>query len=78
MTVWCGSMDRTLREHIDSLEQKLRVLAAQVMEDAGTLKARDDLIAELRAVESALALYQSAFEVESRVPNLSPHVPPAS
>ena len=71
-------MDRTLRDHIDSLEQKVRVLAALVMEDAGTLKARDDLVAELRAVESALALYRSAFEVESRVSNLWPQVPPAS
>jgi hypothetical protein len=71
-------MDRTLREHIDGLEQKLRVLSAQVMEEAGTIKARDELIAELRAVESALALYRSAFEVESRIPNGSPQVPPAS
>jgi hypothetical protein len=70
-------MDRTLREHIDGLEQKLRVLTAQMMEEkAGDLRARDELVAELRAVESAVTFYRSAFEVESRILNPSKQVPP--
>jgi hypothetical protein len=72
-------MDRTLREHIDSLEKKLQVLTAEVMdEEAGTLKARDELVAELRAVESALAFYRAAFAVESGIANRPKQVSPAS
>jgi hypothetical protein len=70
-------MDRTLREHIDGLEQKLRVLTTQMMEEkAGDLRAHDELVVELRAIESALTLYRSAFEVESRVLNPAKQVPP--
>jgi hypothetical protein len=61
-------VDRTLREHIEELEQTIQVLSAQLMdEQPQRLKARDELEAQLRAVESALRLYRSAFEVESYV-----------
>jgi hypothetical protein len=61
-------MDRTLREHLEGLEAKRQLLTAQLMdEEPGTLKARPDLEAELRAVESALTLYRSAVEIEGRL-----------
>ena len=61
-------MDRTLREHLEGLEAKRQLLTAQLMdEEPGSLKARRDLEAELRAVESALTLYRSAFEIEGRL-----------
>lgn len=58
-------MDRTLREHLEELEAKRQMLTAQLMnEEPGSLKARGDLAAELRAVESAITLCRSAFEIE--------------
>jgi hypothetical protein len=44
------------------------VLTAQLMdEEPGKVKSRGELEAELRAVESALTLYRSAFEIEARL-----------
>jgi hypothetical protein len=61
-------MDRTLRQHIEDLQQKLQVLTAQLMdEEPGKVKPRYELEAQLRAVESALTLYRSAFEIEARL-----------
>ena len=61
-------MDRPVREHIEGLEAKRQLLTAQLMdEEPSSLKARRDLEAELRAVESALTLYRSAFEIEGRL-----------
>ena len=61
-------MDRTLRQHIEDLEQKLQVLSAELMdEEPGKVKSRGELEAQLRAVESALTLYRSAFEIEARL-----------
>ena len=62
------NMDRTLRQHIEDLQQKLQVLTAQLMdEEPGQVKSRRELESELRAVESALTLYRSAFEIEARL-----------
>jgi len=61
-------MDKTLRQHIEGLQQRLQVLTTRLMDgDPGKLKARRDLQAELHAVESALALYHSAHELEARL-----------
>jgi hypothetical protein len=59
-------MDRTVREHLDDLEQKLLALNNRVM-DESNLNKRNQLEAELRAVQSAVVLYRSALEVESRL-----------
>ena len=59
-------MNRTVGEHIRDLEEKRNLLSGQVMDERDAHK-RNDLEAELRAVESALALYRSALEVESSV-----------
>jgi hypothetical protein len=61
-------MEKTLREHIESLEQKLQVLTARLMdEEPGKIKAGAELESELRAVECALTVYRSAFEIEQRL-----------
>ena len=60
------TVKRTVGEHIRDLEERLNLLSGQVMDESNAHK-RNDLEAELRAVESALALYRAAFEVENRV-----------
>jgi hypothetical protein len=59
-------MDRTLAEHIETLEQKVTLISAQIMQENNSKK-RNYLESELRAVESALTQYRSAFEIESRL-----------
>ena len=59
-------MERTLAEHIGTLEQKLNLISTQIMQENNTLT-RNQLESELRAVESALTHYRSAFEIESRL-----------
>ncbi|HET7206879.1 MAG TPA: hypothetical protein VFI95_09910 [Terriglobales bacterium] len=59
-------MHRTVGEHIEILEQKRARLSGQIMEESDTAK-RNQLEAELRAVESAITLFRSALEIESRI-----------
>lgn len=59
-------MDRTVREHIESIEVKRNLISGQIMEEGDTAK-RNQLEAELGAVESALTLYRCALEIESRI-----------
>jgi hypothetical protein len=59
-------MNRTVKEHISDLEQRLLSLNARIMEE-NNQTTRNKLEAELRAVESALALYRGALETESRL-----------
>lgn len=59
-------MDRTVRGHIQSLEEKRNSLSALLIFESGITK-RNQLETELRAVESALTLYRSALEIESRL-----------
>ena len=59
-------MNKTLREHIQGLEQRLNLISAQIMQEENSQK-RNHLESELRAVESALTQYRSAFEIESRL-----------
>jgi hypothetical protein len=59
-------MERTLAEHIGTLEQKLNLISTQIMQENNTRR-RNQLESELRAVESALTHYRSAFEIESRL-----------
>lgn len=59
-------MHRTVAEHIQSLEQKRELLSGRIMDERNKAK-RNQLEAELRAVESALTLFRSALEVEARL-----------
>ena len=58
-------MNRTVGEHIQSLEQKRNLLSGRIMEERDRVK-RNQLETELRAVESALTLFRSALEIEGR------------
>lgn len=59
-------MNRTVAEHIQSLEHKRILLSGELMEERNKSK-RNHLEAELRAVESALTLFRSALEIEARL-----------
>ena len=59
-------MNRTLAEHIHRLEQRLNLVNARMMQEDNREK-RNYLDSELRAIESALAQYRSAFEIENRL-----------
>ena len=59
-------MQRALGEHIRTLEQRLNALSSLVMQENRTHR-RNQLESELRAVESALAHYRLAFELESSI-----------
>jgi hypothetical protein len=60
-------MNRTVAEHIRSLEEKRELLSEELMQQGDKIK-RNQLETELRAVESAIALFRSALEVEARLP----------
>ena len=59
-------MNRTLQEHLQQLEQRLTEISGRIMvaQERGQ---RNHLESELRAVESAIAHYRSALEIEARV-----------
>jgi len=59
-------MERTLAEHIGSLEQKLNALSSLFMQENRAHR-RNQLESELRAVESALAHYRLAFDLETSI-----------
>jgi hypothetical protein len=59
-------MDKTLANHIQGLEQRRNSIGTQIAEE-NDLHKRNQLVSELRAVESALTHYRSAFEIENRV-----------
>ena len=63
-------MDRTVAQHIQALEEKLNSISAQIMQENDSDK-RNHLESELRAVESALTHYRSAFEIENRLSTTS-------
>ena len=64
-------MDKTVREHIQTLEQKRKRLSAHLMDEADA-KQRNQLESELRAVEAALKFYQDALETERRLSQWRP------
>ena len=56
-------MDRTLREHIEGLETRIRRLADRSMQSED-LSERNRIESEIRAANLALAQYKSALAVE--------------
>ena len=59
------AMDKTVREHIQALEDKRNLLSDQVMDERNAGR-RNELETELRAVQSALRFYHDALETERR------------
>jgi len=64
-------MDLTVRQHIDTLEIRLRNLNAEFMDETDSDR-RNHLEAEIRAAESALSHFRSALELEKALTLKSP------
>lgn len=60
-------MDRTLKEHITSLEQHIQALNQELMESARTRAERNRIESEIRVAEMALSYYRKALELESQI-----------
>jgi hypothetical protein len=57
-------MDTSVGEHIRRLEDRLRELNVQIMEDNRDLADRNRIEADIRAAHMAIAHYQAALEAE--------------
>lgn len=61
-------MDRTLRDHIAHLEERIHALNGQLMhDDKGTLMERNRIESEIRAAEMAIDYYRKALELEKQI-----------
>ena len=60
-------MDRPLRDHIGELEQRLKRLAAESMENRLSRTERNRVEAEIRAVNMALTHFRDALELERQL-----------
>jgi hypothetical protein len=60
-------MDRTLREHISHLEDRLQSLTSEIMEDERTQVERNRIESEIRAAQLALTYYRRALELERQI-----------
>jgi hypothetical protein len=58
-------VDKTLREHISFLEERIVQLNKELMEQARTLEQRNRVETELRAAESAIRHYREALQLEA-------------
>jgi hypothetical protein len=56
-------MDRTLKEHISSLERRIKRFSEEGM-NCGDLQERNRIEAEIRAATLALAHFKAALELE--------------
>jgi hypothetical protein len=57
-------MDRTLREHISDLEQRIRDLSTRSMENELTRTDRNRVESELRVAQQALNFYREGLQLE--------------
>ena len=62
-------MQTPVGEHIRKLEERLKVLNVQIMQNRQTLNDRNKIEAEIRAANLALTYYKAALELEK---SLSP------
>ena len=60
-------MDRTVREHLAHLEQRLCNLNAQIMDNHCIQAEANRLQTEIRAAEMALSYYRKALELEKQI-----------
>jgi hypothetical protein len=61
-------MDRTLREHISQLEERLKRLTEESMADRITIPQLYAIEAEIRVVNSALNSFRDAMRFEGQLP----------
>ena len=57
-------METPVGEHIRKLEERLKLLSAELMENRRNLAERNRIEAEIRAVNLALSHYRAALEAE--------------
>lgn len=62
-------MQTPVGEHIRKLEERLKVLNVEIMQNSRTLNDRNKIEAEIRAASLALTYYKAALELEK---SLSP------
>ena len=60
-------MDRTLRQHIEELEHRVRELNGKIMEDDCQQAERNRIESEIRIAELALGHYRNALELELQI-----------
>lgn len=61
-------MQTPVGEHIRRLEERLKLLNLQVMQNSRSLSQRNQIEAEIRAVNLALEHYKAALELEKQLP----------
>jgi hypothetical protein len=60
-------MQRPLGEHINRLEERLKLLNERVMENALSREERNRTESEIRIVSLALSQYRDAFKLEQSI-----------
>jgi hypothetical protein len=60
-------MDRPIREHLISLNQRIQELSQQIMENRLTQSERNRVESEIRAAQQAAEYYRKALEIENRL-----------
>ena len=59
-------MERSVREHLRRLDERLQLLSQQIMENSSR-EERNKVEAEIRAANLAIAHYKAALELEERL-----------
>jgi len=60
-------MDRTLRQHINHLEERIKHLSDELMDERRTQVERNRIQAEIRVAELALTHYRTALALEGEI-----------
>jgi hypothetical protein len=60
-------MEQPLQQHIAHLEQRLKALNQQLMDEPQTKEERNRIETEIRVAQMALTYYQKAFELEKQI-----------
>jgi hypothetical protein len=68
---WCivaaSTMDKSVRTHIQELENRIHLLGDHLMEEHKTQTERNRLESELRVAQAALEHYRKALEFERKL-----------
>ena len=60
-------MDRTVRDHISFLEERIRELNKDLMSETRTRSERNIIEAEIRAAQTVLGYYRKALEIGQHI-----------
>jgi hypothetical protein len=62
-----GPLQRTLREHIAYLEQKIEIFKKELEEPEKSLMERSELRTDLGIAERSLVFFRKAFDLEQKI-----------